>query len=158
MPHPARVARDMSEQIQIRCRMWGVRMGKVELEEGNMLSSRRMDELISKADVVLVDNKVFEESLNEALRPKFLDLKEGAIVISLKPFVSSINARLTKRNVDDISAIFDVTERPYHSGSVSWGNNGGTYYLHRVDRKGYAKIKEKFEISHGGHRNTRSKR
>ena len=62
MPHPARVARDMSEQIQIRCRMWGVRMGKVELEEGNMLTSRRMDELISKADVVLVDNKVFEES------------------------------------------------------------------------------------------------
>ena len=62
MPHPARVARDMSEQIQIRCRMWGVRMGKVELEEGNMLTSRRVDELISEADVVLVDNKVFEES------------------------------------------------------------------------------------------------
>ena len=62
MPHPARVARDMSEQIQIRCRMWGVRVGEVELEEGNMLQSRRMDELISKADVVLVDNKVFEES------------------------------------------------------------------------------------------------
>jgi len=105
-----------------------------------------------------VDNKVFEESLNEALRPKFLDLKEGAIVISLKPFVSSINARLTKRNVDDISAIFDVTERPYHSGSVSWGNSGGTYYLHRVDREGYAKIKERFESSQSGHRNTRSKR
>jgi [histone H3]-lysine79 N-trimethyltransferase len=68
MPHPARVARDMSEQIQIRCRMWGVRMGKVELEEGNMLSSRRMDELISKADVVLVDNKVFEESRKLVLR------------------------------------------------------------------------------------------
>ena len=62
MPHPARVARDMSEQIRIRCRMWGVRMGEVELEEGNMLTSKRMDELIPKADVVLVDNKVFEES------------------------------------------------------------------------------------------------
>lgn len=37
--------------------------------------------------------------MNEALRPKFLDLKEGAIVISLKPFVSSINARVTERNV-----------------------------------------------------------
>ena len=35
--------------------------------------------------------------VNEALRPKFLDLKEGATVISLSPFVSSINARLTKR-------------------------------------------------------------
>jgi hypothetical protein len=38
-------------------------------------------------------------SVNEALRPKFLDLKEGAIVISLAPFVSSLNARVTERNV-----------------------------------------------------------
>ncbi|KAF8971603.1 histone methylation protein DOT1-domain-containing protein [Flammula alnicola] len=156
MPHPARVARDMAAQMKIRCRMWGVRVGEVELEEGNMLESKRVDELIAKADVVLVDNKVFEQSLNEALRPKFLDLKEGATVISLSPFVSSINARLTKRNVDDISAIFDVQEKPYHSGSVSWGNNGGSYYLHKVDREGYAKIKERFEISHN--RSSRSSR
>jgi [histone H3]-lysine79 N-trimethyltransferase len=103
--------------------------------------------------------------VNEALKPKFLDLKEGAIVVSLKPFVSSINARVTERNVrvlpslslplffidlskvDDMSAIFDVTERPYHSGSVSWGPLGGTYYLHRVDREGYAAIRQKFEDS-----------
>ena len=45
--------------------------------------------------------------MNEALRPKFLDLKEGAIVISLKPFVSSINARLTKRNVR-VHSIFNM--------------------------------------------------
>jgi H3 lysine-79-specific histone-lysine N-methyltransferase len=52
--------------------------------------------------------------------------------------------------VDDISAIFDVSERPYHSGSVSWGNSGGTYYIHRVDRTGYASIRERFENSRGG--------
>jgi H3 lysine-79-specific histone-lysine N-methyltransferase len=113
--------------------------------------------------------------VNEALRPKFLDLKEGATVISLSPFVSSINARLTKRNVsshppvkfflpnclfqvDDISAIFDVTEKPYHSGSVSWGNNGGYYYLHKVDREGYAKIKERFEMMHTRTRSSRSRK
>jgi H3 lysine-79-specific histone-lysine N-methyltransferase len=62
MPHPARVAEGVVEQIKIRCGMWGVRIGEMELEEGNMLKSRRLDELISKADVVLVDNKVFEES------------------------------------------------------------------------------------------------
>ena len=39
--------------------------------------------------------------MNEALRPKFLDLKEGAIVVSLSPFVSSLNARVTERNVRD---------------------------------------------------------
>lgn len=92
-----------------------------------------------------------------------MDLKEGAIVVSLKPFVSSLNARVTERNVsalhirfrhfhlmrisqvDDISAIFDVVERPYRSGSVSWGSGGGSYYLHKVDREGYASIKQRFE-------------
>lgn len=62
MPHPARVATDMAEQMKIRCRMWGVVVGDMELEQGDMLKSRRVDELISQADVVLVDNKVFEES------------------------------------------------------------------------------------------------
>ncbi|KAJ3774821.1 DOT1-domain-containing protein [Lentinula raphanica] len=156
---PAQVANEMAEQFKARCRMWGVSCGEIELEKGDMLESARVAELLPKADVVLVDNKVFEEKLNEALRPKFLDLKEGAIVISLKPFVSSLNglnARVTERNVDDISAIFDVTERPYYPGSVSWGNNGGSYYIHRVDRVGYAEIRQKFENTTRGRRSAAS--
>ncbi|KAJ7725529.1 histone-lysine N-methyltransferase [Mycena maculata] len=149
-PTPAKVAKNMAANFKVRCRMWGVKVGDIELEEGDMLTSPRVNELISQADVVLVDNKVFEQSLNEQLRPKFLDLKEGAYVVSLAPFVPSLNARVTERNVDDISAIFDVSERTYHSGSVSWGNNGGTYYIHRVDRAGYAEIRERFENSRGG--------
>ena len=62
LPAPAKVAKQMVEHLQMRCRMWGVRCGNVELEEGDMLQSRRVDELIAQADVVLVDNKVFEES------------------------------------------------------------------------------------------------
>ncbi|KAF8439466.1 S-adenosyl-L-methionine-dependent methyltransferase [Boletus edulis BED1] len=143
---PANVARQQWKQFQKRCQMWGVCTGNVELEEGDMLKSKRVTELMGKADVVLVNNKVFQQSLNEALRAKFLDLKEGAIVVSLKPFVSP-NARVTERNVDDICAIFDVVERPYRSGSVSWGSGGGTYYLHRVDRAGYANVKQRFENS-----------
>ncbi|KZT08928.1 DOT1-domain-containing protein [Laetiporus sulphureus 93-53] len=157
MPTPAKIARSQLEQIRIRCRMWGVKMGEVELEEGDMLTSRKVDELVPQADVVLVNNKVFLEPLNEALRPKFLDLKEGAIVVSLKPFVSS--SRLTERNLDDISAIFQVKERPYYAGSVSWGNGGGSYYFHRVDREGYADIKKRFENSRTTPaRTTRSRR
>ena len=38
-----------------------------------------------------------------------------------------------------------MTECQYQSGGVSWGNNGGSYYIHRVDREGYSRIKEKFE-------------
>jgi [histone H3]-lysine79 N-trimethyltransferase len=102
--------------------------------------------------------------VNECIRPKFLDLKEGAIVVALKPFVP-VNARLTERNVggftkenisaggligcviqiDDISAIFEVTQKEYNSGSVSWGSGRGYYYIHRVDREGYVKIRQKLE-------------
>ncbi|KAI6133862.1 S-adenosyl-L-methionine-dependent methyltransferase [Pisolithus croceorrhizus] len=144
MAGPAALAREQLRQLRTRCRMWGLSLGNVELEEGDMLASRRVDALLPKADVVVVNNKVFEETLNAALRPKFLDLKEGAVVISLKPFVQP-NARVTERNVDDICAIFDVEERPYHSGDVSWGSSGGSYYAHRVDRIGYASIRERFE-------------
>lgn len=144
MSAPAGIARDQLEQLKIRTRMWGVKMGEVELEEGDMLKSEKVARLMSEADVVLVNNKVFKESLNESIRPKFLDLKEGAIVVSLKPFVP-VNARLTERNIDDISAIFDVTQKEYNSGSVSWGSGRGYYYIHRVDREGYVKIRQKLE-------------
>ena len=115
MPAPAKLARSQLEQFRMRCRMWGVEMGEVELEEGNMLESVRTDELLGQADVVLVNNKVFKEPcesllnhypklcankiiVNEALRSKFLDLKDGAIVVSLQPFVSP-NRTLTERSV-----------------------------------------------------------
>jgi H3 lysine-79-specific histone-lysine N-methyltransferase len=123
MPAPAEIARSQLEQLKIRCKMWGVSMGEVELEEGDMLKSNRVHELMCKADVVLINNKVFLEScefntialesmlikfaVNESLRPKFLDLKEGAIVVSLKPFVP-VNARLTERNVSVRSTDFEI--------------------------------------------------
>ncbi|KAH9949527.1 histone methylation protein DOT1-domain-containing protein [Amylocystis lapponica] len=158
-PTPARIARSHVEQFRMRCRMWGVAIGDVELEEGDMLESARVDELVSKADVVLVNNKVFDETLNERLRPKFLDLKEGAYVVSLKPFVSS--ARLTERNLDDISSIFQVSEGKYNPGSVSWTDAGGAYFLHRVDREGYADSKQRLESrsasSRASSRSTRSR-
>ena len=118
MEGPADVAKQQWKQFQKRCRMWGVRTGEVELEKGDMLQSKRVSELLSEADVVLVNNKVFQQSreylvtlldaasdgslVNEALRAKFLDLKEGAIVVSLKPFVAP-NARVTERNVCGLS-------------------------------------------------------
>lgn len=61
MPAPAGMARDQLEQLKVRARMWGVSMGGVELEEGDMLKSERVARLMSEADVVLVNNKVFKE-------------------------------------------------------------------------------------------------
>ena len=62
MPAPAGMAKAQLEQLKIRTRMWGVNMGSVELEEGDMLKSERVAKLMSEADVVLINNKVFKES------------------------------------------------------------------------------------------------
>ncbi|KAI0353181.1 DOT1-domain-containing protein [Trametes cingulata] len=173
MPEPAKIARSQLEQFRTRCRMWGVRMGEVELEEGDMLASEKVDKLVKEADVVLVNNKVFLEPLNEALRQKFLDLKEGAVVVSLKCLMGSgrstarngisrersASPALKERNLDDISEIFTVTSRPYYPGSVSWGGGGGEYFLQRMNREDYARRLRQFESARGGlMRSTRSRR
>jgi len=62
MPAPAGMARDQLEELKTRTKMWGVNMGEVELEEGDMLKSERVARLMSEADVVLINNKVFKES------------------------------------------------------------------------------------------------
>ena len=62
MAAPADMAREQYVQMKARAKMWGVSMGNVELVEGNMLENARVSELMSKADVVLVNNKAFSES------------------------------------------------------------------------------------------------
>ncbi|KAK7688168.1 hypothetical protein QCA50_008538 [Cerrena zonata] len=155
---PAAVAQTQLQQLKIRCRMWGVSLGDVELEHNDMLKSRRVDALLSKADVVLVNNKVFDEALNESIKGKFLDLKEGAFVVSLRPF-SQPKSSLTSRNVDDISRIFQVREKKFPSGSVSWTGSSDFYYVHQVNRDAYARDRTQYHSSRASSvRSTRSRR
>ena len=48
-----------------------------------------------------------------------------------------------------MSAIFQVTEKAYYPGNVSWHGKGGDYYLHRVDRERYASTKQQLENTSG---------
>ena len=135
----------------------------------------------------ICDTKIRPRIVNEALRQKFLDLKEGAVVVSLKCLMGSVRSTarecssspaLKERNVrtssllsltltdvtwlsqaDDIGEIFTVTARPYIPGSVSWGGGGGEYFLQRMNREDYARRKLQFENSRAGSaRVTRSRR
>ncbi|KAI0247565.1 histone methylation protein DOT1-domain-containing protein [Lactifluus subvellereus] len=142
MEKSAEIACEQRAQMMMCARMWGVRMDDVELEHANMLDGACVNGLMACADVILVNNKVFGESLgmvvNEATRPKFLDLKEGALVISLELFVAGGRHAVTECNVDDISAILDVSAHDGHSMDVSWTSGAGKFYVHRVDRAGYS--------------------
>lgn len=92
----------------------------------------------------------------------FLDLPEGAQIVSLKPFRRS-DFRLTDRTASSPQAIFRVEEIEFRRGAVSWMAEGGeilrlcrarhlltglpvgSYYLHTVDREPLRLFIEKTE-------------
>jgi hypothetical protein len=61
---------------------------------------------------------------------------------------------VNEHNLDDISAILDVSVYDYLPLDVSWGSGAGKFYVHHVDRAGYADVRARFEAS----RTTRSLR
>lgn len=71
----------------------------------------------------------FTAKTNERLSLLFLDLKDGAKVVSLKPFVPH-DFRLTERTLDSPLAILSVEQRDYSRDCVSWADSGGRYFIH----------------------------
>lgn len=60
-------------------------------------------------DCVTGLNSGIVQLCNEAIPPKFLDLKDGALVISLEQSVAGGGRAVTEHNVHDIVAVLDVS-------------------------------------------------
>ncbi|VDC01802.1 unnamed protein product [Peniophora sp. CBMAI 1063] len=136
----AEVGLEQLAQARARAAAWGVKLGPMTFEEGDMLTSPGVDEALRRASVVVCNNKMFSESLNTALKSKFLDLPEGARIVSLHPFAPP-DARNNARSREAIETILTVQTRSYGSRDVSWSGGGGDYYVHTVDRAGLAKMR-----------------
>lgn len=109
--------------------------GKVHFRQGDFLdlAASGLHETLRRADVVLVNNYAFDWQTNHGLAQLFLDLKEGAKVISLKSFVPKSH-KINQRTFHMPESILRVKEYEYFSDAVSWTSNGGTYYIATVDR------------------------
>ncbi|KAI0030329.1 histone methylation protein DOT1-domain-containing protein, partial [Vararia minispora EC-137] len=130
-PDAASVAASFVRDVRARAQGgWALRMGECEVVEGDILVRSEVAGWVREADVVLVNNKVFSAQLNEHLRTLFLDLKDGALVVSLAPFRHASGDRA----LEDVASIFDVETWEFYGGEVSWTGTGGEYYVHRVDR------------------------
>ena len=70
------------------------------------------------------------------LKDRFADLKDGARIVSSKPFCP-LNFRITERNLSDIGTIMHVSVMDPLKGSVSWTDKPVSYYLHQVIRLNY---------------------
>jgi len=133
------VACDLAEaqerEFAVRCRLWGIKPGKVNLERGDFRENPDIEKALRRADVVLVNNEVFSETLNERLIRMFLDLKDGCRIVSLKSFVPPGYKR-TIRNKDNPINILRNSRKEYSKNSVSWKDEGGSYFIATVERPG----------------------
>ncbi|KAF2627291.1 histone-lysine N-methyltransferase [Macroventuria anomochaeta] len=123
----ASLATKQASELKARARLWNINIGAMHLLHGNFLESPAIDSVLARADVVLVNNKVFGEELNNALLQKFLDLKIGCKVVSLESFGGGVTKGV--RNEQSIAGLFD--EERYESGTdcVSWAGESVEYFI-----------------------------
>ncbi|ODO01958.1 histone-lysine N-methyltransferase, H3 lysine-79 specific [Cryptococcus wingfieldii CBS 7118] len=142
LPTPAHCARLQLKEVQRRWAMWALEgnLG-VEVGEGDFTDMGEVGKCLRDADVVLVNNEVFPSSLNQTLCDMFLDLKDGAIIVSLKPFVEK-GFRINSSNCDRFAACLRSTQHEYWGDWVSWKGDGGYYYIAVKDPSERAKFVE----------------
>ena len=144
------MAREQTIELQARCRQWGLRCGAVEVHEADFLESPQIVEPIhAKADVILVNNFVFSPVTNERLSLMFPALKEGAQIVSLRPFCERPGAApISDRNENAIESIL-IQSKPIEFGRrhVSWTDEGGRYYIATVDRSRRKAFEEAKELN-----------
>ncbi|KAK0776687.1 Nucleosomal histone H3-Lys79 methylase [Friedmanniomyces endolithicus] len=101
LPTPCELAEMQVQEFRARTQLWGLNTGTVNLLAGDMTTHPSIPALLQRADVVLVNNQAFQPDLNDKLLNMFLDLKPGARVVSLKPFVP-VGHKMAMRNVDSV--------------------------------------------------------
>jgi H3 lysine-79-specific histone-lysine N-methyltransferase len=135
--------------------MWDLCCSEYKHIAGDMLESKEVVEWIRKADVILVNNFVFEElcehndtsshavheltndfrslAVNERLTCLFLDARDGTQIVSLKCFLDR-GFKITERTISSPQAILKVEERDWTAGAVSWSNTTGRFirYLEKL--------------------------
>ncbi|KAA8567934.1 hypothetical protein EYC84_008372 [Monilinia fructicola] len=132
MPNCCKLASIQKTEFFARCRAWGLSTGSVNLEEGNFLENRKIHEAMKRADVILVNNEVFNPALNQSLVDLFLDLKEGCKIVSLKSFVPEGHV-INDYNLHNPRNLLQVEKKEFASGDVSWMTGGGNYYVATKD-------------------------
>ena len=135
MPNPANLAAEQLREFRARCRLWGVRPGKVTLIKGSFLDDESpINRVFERVDTLMINNFAFQPQTNNALKLKFLGLKEGCQIAHLKPFKA--HTKIGHGNVWDVEHILQHERKlEYFSDSVSWGAPSGFWYIATIDRK-----------------------
>ena len=129
--NPAIYAKDMEVNYRTVAKWFGKRYGSFDIIHGDMLDEQWRSR-ISQADVIVVNNYKFGTALNQQLKERFSDLKEGTRIVSSLEF-SPLNFTISDRTLGDIGCILTVKKMKTMGDGVSWTAQPFTYYVHTVD-------------------------
>jgi [histone H3]-lysine79 N-trimethyltransferase len=132
MDNPHKLAELQAREFPARCRLWGIKPGPIRLIHDDFLKNEEIGEILKRADVILINNQAFTAELNDKLKYKFLDLKEGAQIISLKYFRDP-GHKIKESNMENPVNVLTVREMERFSGMVSWSDDPGKWYLQVKD-------------------------
>ncbi|KAG9597363.1 DOT1-domain-containing protein, partial [Aureobasidium melanogenum] len=131
MDNPCKLAELQAKEFPARARMWGLSVGKVHLLKGDFLANEKIGQALKRADVVLVNNQAFSPDLNSKIMDRFLDLKDGCRIISLKPFKQEGYEISDRNQYDPRHLLVDERKLPFYSKCVSWTDAPGEYHIVR---------------------------
>ena len=132
MKNPASLADLQAKEFPARCKLWGLKPGPIRLIQDDFLENVEIREILKKADVILINNQAFTAELNDKLKYRFLDLKEGAQIISLKYYRDPL-MKIKESNLNDPVNVLTVQEKERFSEMVSWTSDPGKWYIHIKD-------------------------
>ncbi|ORY17112.1 histone-lysine N-methyltransferas-like protein [Clohesyomyces aquaticus] len=128
LPNPAKFASLQASELRARAKLWNISLGPIHLLHGDMLESPAITAVLSRADVILVNNKVFGEKFNSRLLDKFLDLKIGCKVVSLQSFGAG-GKKGVRQEQSIAQQLFDEESGESGTNSVSWAGESVEYFI-----------------------------
>ncbi|KAK5079045.1 Nucleosomal histone H3-Lys79 methylase [Lithohypha guttulata] len=149
MANPAKLAQAAAQEFPSRCRMWGIKPGRVQIIQDDFRTNQQIGDVLKQADVVLVNNQAFNPDLNDVLKRMFLDLKEGCKIVSLKYFRDP-NHKVKESNINDLVNCLSVQKKERFSGMVSWTDDPGNWYLHIKDSAELLAVRKRMERGQQG--------
>jgi H3 lysine-79-specific histone-lysine N-methyltransferase len=111
---PAAYATTMQQTFADRMRWFGKQHGSFEIVQGDFLEERFLEH-IQEADIIFVNNFAFGASVNQALKERFVNAKEGARIVSSLNF-SPLSFTITERTLSgSYTLTLSQARRPYTS-------------------------------------------
>lgn len=132
MPDASTLTEVQMAELHQRCKLMGIQVPKFEfILRQSFVDNPRINELISKCDVMLINNFLFDSALNHEVEKILQHCKVGCKIISLKG-LRSLAYTLDTNNLDNVLNKLHVEKHKFKENSVSWTHRSGEYYISTV--------------------------